>query len=246
MNEHNWRIEQGFEDHLRGQTKRVDFEQRKPTVRKASDLLGPLLGPSSSVFEDSLNGDIAAGFNGMFIVPPGTPNSPDIAKWFVAEVINSALGGVQVLRTFKPGDAPHQSYMRGWELTAGTRAYSDWQDIGAGGGAEIPDTGWVDLTLSSGRTARSGADYVPQGRRIGDAVYMRGQVLKNFTGQTIMLTLPPELWPSKEHQMFPVITGTTTNVGLWVRSTTGEVLCPAQSTSGSSTYYVALNASWAI
>lgn len=113
------------------QDKRLAMEERRSRVTKAADIMGPLLGPYAVPLDDSLNSDLLV-FNGFFIVPPGTPESPDDTKWWMGESIASTTtGGVQILRTFQPADYPHTHMMRGWEpVPGGGRAYSDWQSIG--------------------------------------------------------------------------------------------------------------------
>lgn len=132
MKNQNWPIVTDASGHFQQTEKRLGMEERRPRINKASDLLGPLAGPSAVLLNDTLNSDKLA-FNGLFIVPPGAPESPDPAVWWIGQSIaQDGIGGVQVLWTFRLGDAPHREMMRGWETlpgTGGLRVYSPWQSL---------------------------------------------------------------------------------------------------------------------
>lgn len=128
----NWNIVTDAGGFFQQTEKRIGMEERRPRINKASDLMGPLFGPSAILLSDSMNSDVTA-FNGMFVVPPNTPESPDNTKWWMGESIGQdGIGGVHVLRTFQTADYPHTIMMRGWETIAGSgglRVYSPWEDI---------------------------------------------------------------------------------------------------------------------
>ena len=64
------------------------------------------------------------------------------------------------------------------------------------------DTGWVDVTLLNGATPRSGDQYKPQCRRIGNVVYLKGQIdIPAHNAGTIYLTLPDGFQPAYEVSM---------------------------------------------
>jgi len=68
-------------------------------------------------------------------------------------------------------------------------------DIGAApASAAMADSGWVNLPLASGATAISGA--VPQYRRIGNMVYLRGGFTNILGSVTAMATLPSGFRPA--------------------------------------------------
>lgn len=199
----DWPIPQGIGDFLGQQNKRLSQEERRPQVRKASDLLGPGFAPFA-VAVDDLNGDVAA-FNGLFIVPPGTPNSPDPAKWWVGETIaNEVNGGSQRFSTFQTLDAPHMTMMRGFSYAPDSpqRFYSAWQ-----GSGESPLEA-LSLPLLSGFT---GALYV---ERAGPWVSMYGGPVWNSsnTNWVQFSTLPVGYRPQREivSSASPIFNTTTT------------------------------------
>lgn len=66
----------------------------------------------------------------------------------------------------------------------------------------IMDTGWQDITLQNGFTARSGDIYKPQYRKIGNVVYIKGQVtIPSHSSNVVMCSLPNGYRPSCETRM---------------------------------------------
>lgn len=126
----NWAIPQTAEEYFSQQAKRQGQEERRPQIRKASDLLGP--GVAAFAVEiDDFSGDIAA-FNGFFIAPPGAANSPDNTKWWIGQTIaTQADGGTQMFSTFQSADAPHTVMLRGFVIAPDSpaRFYSPWEQI---------------------------------------------------------------------------------------------------------------------
>lgn len=68
----------------------------------------------------------------------------------------------------KNGDSP-KIWLRG--MAGGT--WGSWTEL-----QKVSDTGWVTITLGSNNylSARSGADYAPKYRKIGNVVYLQGQL----------------------------------------------------------------------
>ena len=63
---------------------------------------------------------------------------------------------------------------------------------------KLPDTGWVDITLQNGVTARDSTNtYKPQIRRIGNIVFLKGQI-KIPANINVLATIPIEFRPSYE------------------------------------------------
>lgn len=86
------------------------------------------------------------------------------------------------------------------------------------------DTGWIDLSISDGKSVGSVHGYA-QFRRIGKTVYLRGDVktATNASGFTTMAILPAGCRPSKK-LVIPTMYGGNDGkvVRLWV-NTIGEV-----------------------
>ena len=131
--ESNWRIPTDAEAYFSQQEKKVAWEERRPRIRKASDIMGPALGPSAIQLDD-LDGEVAA-FNGMYLVQPGALSSPDPTKWWAGTTIaDRETGGTQYLSTFLPGDTPHVQMRRGFAISGdgAVRQFSPWAESAGG------------------------------------------------------------------------------------------------------------------
>lgn len=132
----NWLIPTTAEEFFSHQNRRIGQEERRPSVRKASDILGPGIAPFATPVDD-MDGDTAA-FNGFWILEPGAGNTPDITKWWVGQTIADQFnGGTQMLSTFRPDDAvggQHLLMMRSFSIAPDSpaRFYSAWQRVGGG------------------------------------------------------------------------------------------------------------------
>ena len=105
MAEQDWTIETNAEDYFRHQKKQLQVSDRRPVIRRASDLVGPGLA-ATAVRVNDFN-DILATYNGFFsaVVPAPTIDDPSPAarmsapyddESFVGWVAGDAeLGGVQ-------------------------------------------------------------------------------------------------------------------------------------------------------
>lgn len=120
----------GFAEKYRQGEKAREWEERRPKVARAGDLLGPAQNPQAIVIED-VNGDTAA-FNGMYLIAPGALGSPDPAKWWAGQTIaDRATGGIQRASTFAAVDAPHRHMQRGFAYSAdgSVRIFGDWETV---------------------------------------------------------------------------------------------------------------------
>ncbi|WP_346921688.1 hypothetical protein [Glutamicibacter creatinolyticus] len=101
------------------------------------------------------------------------------------------------------------------------------------------DTGWVSLTLNQGYTARAGTTYTPAARRIGGAIFIRGQVDRvnspAASSGGVVLTLPKELAPGYEVQIPLKAGGEPSNS--WIRPN-GDLYLVASDTSKGVRYQV--------
>lgn len=98
------------------------------------------------------------------------------------------------------------------------------------------DTGWVDLTLQNGTTAKDNTMiYKPQVRRIGNIVYLKGQItIPSFSGIKTIAKIPSGFLPSYEVK-FPLI-----SVNAWIEAN-GEIKSVGESSAKS---MQPLNTSW--
>lgn len=157
MSDQNWVVPTDALEFFSQQNRRIGQEERRPSVRKASDLLGPGIAPYAVPLTD-FNSDMAA-FNGLFIAEPSTPyanNGPDNTKWWVGQTVADQFnGGWQMFSTFQPADlvgGRHTIMVRSFSLApdSNARFYSDWQILGGDS-----DTGWIMPTLNAGWTTTS-------------------------------------------------------------------------------------------
>jgi hypothetical protein len=153
MGDQNWVIATNALEYLSQQNRRIGQEERRPSISKASDLLGPGIAPFA-VTTDDLDGDIAA-FNGLWLIEPGALGGPDDTKYWIGQTIaDQFTGGWQMFSTFKPTDAiggEHTVMMRTFSVAPDSpaRFYSAWQQV-----APIPT---VAAPIISGTLA--GDDY---------------------------------------------------------------------------------------
>lgn len=120
----NWRTGIDAEDYLRQQKKKAAVADRRPLIRKASDLVGP--GIASQAIRLTDFNDVLATYNGFFSADTGALNAPPEAGPFVGFVVSDAeLGGWQTFvslstntnyaRTFKRNPAdPNKIYWQSW------------------------------------------------------------------------------------------------------------------------------------
>jgi hypothetical protein len=90
----NWRTEVNAGDYLGHQKKKLDIADRRPVIRKASDLVGP--GIAASAVRITNYNDLLATYNGFFSSDVGALHAPNDSDAFVGTTSSdSVLGGVQ-------------------------------------------------------------------------------------------------------------------------------------------------------
>ena len=140
--QNGWRTNITFQDWMRDIEKRVLNEERRPTIRAASDLMGPGAGPYAVETLD-WNADETT-FNGWFFSQPGAMNSPDADLSWIGTTEGIADGnGYELVRQYDPVtgvDVTGDSYVRFFYTLPGTgqRLYTDWELSSGGGGGATP------------------------------------------------------------------------------------------------------------
>lgn len=128
----DWRISTDSETYFQGQKKTLEVADRRPVIRKASDLVGPGI-DSNTVRVSDLN-DTLATFNGYYSAAAGSANAPNATETFVGYVISDAeWGGVQRFTGLTSGI----EYVREFERSPTdpeTVGWADWR------GQRIPAT----------------------------------------------------------------------------------------------------------
>lgn len=91
----NWRTETNASDYFGHQQKKNTLADRRPVVRRPSDLVGPGIGAQAVRLSDY--NDPLATFNGFFSDDGTALNSPLAGSPFVGHIISDPdLGGVQI------------------------------------------------------------------------------------------------------------------------------------------------------
>lgn len=128
------RIVQSMDDWMRSTEKRLGHEERRPIVRRASDLLGPGFAPYA-VHTVNWNSEETQ-FNGLFYSETGAENTPDNSMTWIGTVIATRDGrGVQEVWNFDGPEPLH--YTRSW--TTGNNpipTWTAWTAVASGGAAE--------------------------------------------------------------------------------------------------------------
>ena len=107
----DWRIETNSSDYFAAQKKRLATDERRPAIRKASDLVGPGIAEAAVRITDF--NDVLATFNGYFSAEPGALFAPNTSDSFIGSVINDAtLGGVQEFTSLVSGNVYRRPFLR--------------------------------------------------------------------------------------------------------------------------------------
>lgn len=109
--EQNWTIETNAEDYLKTQKKKAEVADRRPVIRKPSDLVGPGIAAEAISLADFRN-ELAL-FNGSFSAAPGALDAPNSTDPFVGTVIGDPiLGGLQSFTSLTTGDEYKRTFSR--------------------------------------------------------------------------------------------------------------------------------------
>lgn len=94
MSDQNWRTEVNAGDYFGNQRKKLQFADRRPVIRRPSDLVGPGIADTAVRLDDY--NDLLATYNGFFSSAISALNAPNSTDAFVGTVVSdSLLGGVQ-------------------------------------------------------------------------------------------------------------------------------------------------------
>lgn len=123
-NEQDWRIPTNAEDYFQQQKKQLNVADRRPVIRRASDLVGPGIAPTAVRVTDM--NDILATYNGFFSCAEGAANAPTADDDYVGWVSGDAeLGGVQHMTGLTSEDR-YQRVFRRNPLDAETIYWGSW------------------------------------------------------------------------------------------------------------------------
>lgn len=197
----SWRAPQDAADWMREVEKRILHEERRPSIRSASDIMGPGLSPYSVLIND-WNADETA-FNGFFHSDPNALNSPDGTRYWMGTSQATTEGyGLQRVSEYREGNTgptwPRFTYLRKFFTPPGSqRQFSAWRlDDGnpAGviteyGGSSVAPNHWTTANDPNAWTAAAGWSISRQEtRRVAETI-LSIDVELTRTGAPI--TIPP-------------------------------------------------------
>jgi len=107
----DWRVGTNSDDYFRHRDKRIATEERRPVVRKASDLVGPGINSSATRITDF--NDTLATFNGYYSADVGAAYAPNATDPFIGFVsMDESLGGRQVFTSLVSGNEYTRVFLR--------------------------------------------------------------------------------------------------------------------------------------
>lgn len=120
----NGRPEVDAEDYFGNQQKKLALADRRPVIRRASDLVGPGIG-ESAVRVTNFNNALAT-YNGYYSSLVGAKNAPNTNENFIGyTVMDSELGGVQVLYGMQSRVEYRRRFTRN-PMDAGSIVFDGW------------------------------------------------------------------------------------------------------------------------
>jgi hypothetical protein len=124
MSDQSWRTDVDAGDYFLHQKKRLEIADRRPVIRRGSDLVGPGIG-ANTVRLDDFN-DALATFNGYYSSVADTPNAPTASEAFIGQVLSDAeLGGRQMFTGLTSGIEYTRTFTRSPEDPEAV-AWSQW------------------------------------------------------------------------------------------------------------------------
>lgn len=154
----NGRPEVDAEDYFGNQQKKLALADRRPVIRRASDLVGPGIG-ESAVQVTNFNNALAT-YNGYYSSLVGAENAPNTNENFIGyTVMDSELGGVQVLYGVQSQVEYRRRFTRN-PMDAGSIVFGGWlfderipahfQSSAAGASVPLPSGSEESLVAPTG------------------------------------------------------------------------------------------------
>lgn len=165
----DWRIETDAEDYFQNQKKTLSVADRRPVIRKASDLVGPGIDAQAVGITD-MNAEIAT-FNGFFSInalisaaipnPVATQHVPEPGQFVVVVTSDDEMGGSQTATSLSTGEVWTRVFLR-HPASPSTILYQSWKRVSGihpgtilmFGGSSTP-AGYLPLTGSSAAVCRT-------------------------------------------------------------------------------------------
>lgn len=135
-------------DYFGNQKKKLDLADRRPVIRKASDLVGPGIGASAVRLTDF--NDVLGTFNGYFSAAPDAANAPNDTGEFVGFVtMDSEYGGRQVFTDMEDGSDYTRIFRRA-PADPETLTWGVWRRRWGATPTAVGALGWAYTSVPSG------------------------------------------------------------------------------------------------
>lgn len=159
-NEENWRTTTDAGDYFGKQNKKLAVADRRPVIRKPSDLVGPGIGAAAIRIDDFNN--VLATYNGYYASVDGALNAPAAGSFVGITVMDSELGGVQQFDSLSSGLNYRRRFLRN-PSDPESISWGAWQQ----GSGEVP----IGAMLSYGGGVAPGGWLICDGASYSIALY---------------------------------------------------------------------------
>lgn len=120
----NWRTVVNAGDYFGQEKKTLALADRRPVIRKASDLVGP--GISSNAVRITDFNNLLATYNGFFSADVGAVNAPNAVDAFAGTTVSDGhIGGVQTFTSLGDTQTYHRTFTRS-PLDSSAVFWGDW------------------------------------------------------------------------------------------------------------------------
>lgn len=107
----NWRTEVDAQDYFGHQKKQLNLADRRPVIRRPSDLVGPGINIHATRITNF--NDPLVTFNGFFSAAPAATNAPTNTGAYIGWVSSDAeLGGIQLFTNLNNGTTYRRTFTR--------------------------------------------------------------------------------------------------------------------------------------
>lgn len=179
----NWRTEIGAQDYFGHQQKKLQIADRRPVIRRASDLVGPGIG-ATAVRITNFN-DLLATFDGFFSADANAASAPNDTDAFVGFTSSdSELGGLQQFTSLATGVVYQRVFTRN-PADSSAVYWGAWVPL-----LVLADTDWISPTLVNGWVDFDSRTVAY--RRINGIVHMQGIAKSGTVGASTPIFYLPE------------------------------------------------------
>lgn len=127
MTDHNWRIDTDATGYFSHQKRRLDIADRRPVIRRASDLVGPGIGKDAVRLGDM--DEPMARFNGYYSIDSTGGSLPAPGQAYVGWVVSDPdLGGAQTLVGLSDNTMWRRTFTRGL-VDRESIGWSPWEQV---------------------------------------------------------------------------------------------------------------------